>query len=50
MISVILWAAIFILSLYVLIRASDYFTRAAEQIGLAFGIPDFIVGGLFRMN
>jgi cation:H+ antiporter len=44
MISAVLWIAVFIVSLYVLIRASDYFTRAAEQIGLAFGIPDFVVG------
>ena len=44
MISILLWVAIFIVSLYVLIRASDYFTRAAEDIGLAFGIPDFVVG------
>ena len=44
MISVLLWVAVFIVSLYVLIRSSDYFTRAAEEIGLAFGIPDFVVG------
>lgn len=40
----IVWILVFIVSLYVLIRSSNYFTRAAEQIGLSFGIPDFIVG------
>ena len=40
----IVWIVVFIVSLYVLIQASDYFTRAAEQIGLSFGIPDFMVG------
>ena len=44
MISLLPWVAIFIISLYVLIRASDYFTGAAEEIGIAFGIPDFVVG------
>ncbi len=40
----IFWIAIFVISLCVLIRAADYFTGAAERIGLSFGIPDFIVG------
>lgn len=40
----IVWVIVFAVSLYVLLRASEYFTRAAEQIGLSFGIPDFIVG------
>jgi cation:H+ antiporter len=38
------WIVLFVASLYVLIRASDYFTDAAETIGLSSGIPDFIVG------
>lgn len=38
------WIIVFVVSLYVLIRASAYFTDAAESIGLAFGVPDFIVG------
>lgn len=42
--AMIVWVIVFIVSLYVLIRSSDYFTRAAEQIGLSFGIPDFMVG------
>ncbi len=36
--------ALFIVSLTVLIKASDYFTVSAEKIGLYFGIPAFIVG------
>lgn len=38
------WVLVFAASLYVLIEASNYFTDAAERIGLAFGIPDFVVG------
>lgn len=44
MLPLVTWLVVFILSLYVLVKASDYFTGAAERIGLAFGIPDFIVG------
>lgn len=44
MMLILLWCIVFIASLYVLIRASDYFTESAEIIGLAFGIPDFIIG------
>lgn len=42
--SAVFWIVIFIISLYILIRASAYFTNAAAKIGLAFGIPDFVVG------
>ena len=38
------WVAVFIVSLFFLIKASDYFTDSAESIGLFFGIPPFIVG------
>lgn len=38
------WLAVFVASLYVLVRAAGYFTDSAEQIGLTLGIPDFIVG------
>jgi cation:H+ antiporter len=41
---VLLWLALFVASLYVLVRAAGYFTDSAEQIGLTLGIPDFIVG------
>ncbi len=40
----LVWIIVFLASLYILIRASDYFTDSAERIGLAFGIPDFVVG------
>ena len=38
------WILIFILSLAVLIKASDYFTQSAEQIGLNLGIPQYVIG------
>jgi cation:H+ antiporter len=38
------WIGVFVLSLIVLLRASDYFTGSAEKIGLFFGLPPFIVG------
>ena len=40
-----LWLLVFVVSLAVLIKASDSFTVAAERIGLRLGIPAFIVGG-----
>tara|TARA_Y100000310_G_scaffold70474_1_gene66145 strand:- start:6186 stop:7145 length:960 start_codon:yes stop_codon:yes gene_type:complete len=36
--------AIFIVSLFVLIKSSDYFTDSAEKIGVRLGLPAFIVG------
>ncbi len=42
--SAIPWFLLLVVSLYVLIRASDYFTSSAERIGLSFNIPTFIVG------
>jgi cation:H+ antiporter len=44
MIDLIFWVAVFIVSLIVLVKASDLFTDSAEKIGLHFGIPAFIVG------
>lgn len=38
------WIAVFIVSLIVLLKSSDYFTDTAEKIGIHFGIPAFIVG------
>jgi cation:H+ antiporter len=38
------WAIVFLVSLAVLIKSSEYFTLAAEDIGIVFGIPAFIVG------
>ncbi len=40
----IVWVIVFAVSLYVLIRASSFFTDSAEHIGLFFGIPPFIIG------
>ena len=42
--SLFIWIIIFVVSLAVLIKAADYFTRYSEKIGLALGIPAFIVG------
>lgn len=42
--TVLLWFGIFVLSLAVLVKASDWFVNGAEKIGLSLGIPSFIVG------
>ena len=44
MLNTLIWIAVFIVSLSVLIKASDYFTSSAEKIGIFFGIPAFIIG------
>ena len=41
---IFLWIGLFILSLAVLVKGSDWFIEAAEDIGLALGIPSFIIG------
>lgn len=38
------WVALFIFSLAVLVKSSDVFTDAAENIGIYLGFPKFIVG------
>lgn len=38
------YVALFIGSLAVLVKASDWFVEAAEEIGLSFGISPFIIG------
>jgi len=40
----LLWSLLLIVSLAVLIKASDWFTAAAERVGLALGMPAFMVG------
>lgn len=40
----LLWSAVFITSLAFLVKASDWFVDGAEKIGIALGIPPFIVG------
>ena len=42
--NLIIWLIIFILSLFVLIKASDFFTDAAEKIGISLGISPFLIG------
>lgn len=44
MLEIIIWPVVFIVSLFVLIKASGYFTDSAEKIGIFFGLPAFIVG------
>ncbi len=41
---ILVQSAIFIASLAVLIKSSDYFIQSAEKIGKYFGIPAFIIG------
>lgn len=40
----LLWSGVFIVSLAFLVKASDWFVNGAEKIGIALGIPSFIVG------
>lgn len=40
----VLWSGVLLVSLVVLLKASDWFTHAAERLGLAFGMPRFLVG------
>jgi len=41
---IIFWIVVFVISLAVLLKSSNYFTEAAEKIGLKLGMPAFIVG------
>lgn len=41
---ILIWATVFIVSLVILLRASNYFTDSAEEIGLFFKLPAFIIG------
>lgn len=41
---IVIWGIVFIGTLIVLVKASDFFIDAAEAIGLSMGIPSFIVG------
>jgi len=45
-VTLLLWSILFIFSIYVLIKSSDYFTGAAEKLGVILGLPAFIVGVL----
>ena len=41
---ILLWVAALLASLTLLVFSADYFTRAAERVGLYFGLSSFIVG------
>lgn len=41
---ILVWSGVFIASLFVLVKAADYFIQASERTGLALGIPPFIIG------
>jgi len=40
----LLWSLALLVSLAVLVKAADYFTVAAERVGLFFGLSSFVVG------
>jgi len=40
----LIWTFIFVTSLFVLVKASDYFVRSAEKIGFYMRISPFIIG------
>ncbi len=44
MIAIGFWGLLLIASLYVLVKAADYFTDSAEELGLYLGMPAFLVG------
>jgi len=44
---IIFWIGLLIVSITVLVKASDFFTDSAEKIGIFLGIPQFIVGVTF---
>lgn len=41
---ILIWFVIFIISLFVLSKAADFFNNAAEAIGVSWGIPKFTIG------
>ncbi|MFO7807096.1 MAG: calcium/sodium antiporter [Candidatus Moraniibacteriota bacterium] len=40
----LIWSVVFVVSLAVLVKASDYFTEIAEIVGKFFKLPAFIIG------
>ncbi len=42
--TILLWTSVFLVSLAVLVKASDLFVGAAEKVGLALGMSPFIIG------
>lgn len=43
---IMIWSTVFLTSLFVLLRAADYFTEYAEKLGLLLKLSPFIVGVL----
>lgn len=41
---ILIWIIIFLVSLVVLVKGADWLLKSAEKIGLALGIPPFVVG------
>jgi cation:H+ antiporter len=39
-----LWIVIFVVSLLALVKSADWFTEGAEELGLFFGMPSYVVG------
>jgi len=44
--SILLWAIVFVVGLAVLVKGSDLFVTAADQVGRRLGMPPFVVGVL----
>ncbi len=44
MMLLLIWGLVFAVSIFVLIKAADYFTEAAEKVGTSLGISTFVVG------
>ena len=40
----LLWLAVFVVSLAVLVKSSDLFVASSERVGLFLGLPPFVVG------
>ena len=40
----IIWAIIFVISMFVLIKSSDYFVKFSQKLGEALGVSQFIIG------
>ncbi len=41
---IFVWLLVFVVSLTILVKASDFFVEGAEAVGLSFGMPQFIIG------
>lgn len=40
----IVWVIVFVASMALLIKSSDWFTDSAEKVGMALGLPSFLIG------